>query len=266
MGLIRISRCVLMITTALTPLAAQTGPDSLTAAQIALACAPPAAIEPAAPTAARVLGAQDTLPHTIFSPQDLLVIDGGIDAGLQLGQLFFIRRAPVGTGPYMAPPARAYASMSPITGSSTTAGWLRIVALNQTTSIARIEHMCGAIFKNDYLEPFDVPSVPPDLDRDDSTGELDFTSLSRVVAATESRRAAAPGEYVLIDRGADQGIAPGRRLAIYRDLRAPGMPLMALGEAVVMSTATNTALVRINRARDAVLIGDYLVPRGASGK
>jgi hypothetical protein len=252
MGLIGIIMPALMITT---PVAAQTGAETLTPAQIALACAPPAAIEPVAAAAARVLGAQDTLPHTIFSPQDLLVVEGGMNAGLQLGQLFFVRRA-----------LRANGSYRGGTRSVTTAGWLRIVALNQTTSIARIEHMCGAIFKNDYLEPFGVPSVPPDVDRDDSTGELDFTSLSRVVAAADNHRAAGPGEYVLIDRGADQGIAPGGRLAVYRDLRAPGMPLMALGEAVVMSTAANTALVRINRARDAVLIGDYLVPRKTSPK
>jgi hypothetical protein len=145
--------------------------------------------------------------------------------------------------------------------SVVTAGWLRIVALNETTSIAMVDHACGAIFQNDYLEPFEPPSVPPGTDRADSTGELDFTSLARVVAGPENRSTAAPGDYVVIDRGTEQGVVAGGRLAIYRDVRVPGMPLAALGEAVVMSSGQNGAVIRINRARDAVMTGDYLVPR-----
>jgi hypothetical protein len=250
MGLIRIGISTVMITVTLTPLTAQTGSDTLTPAQMALACAPSATAEPPPANAVRVLGAQDTLPHTILSPERLLIVGGGTGTGLQLGQQFFIRRAGRADGAY-----RRRAS------GSTTAGWLRIVALNETTSIAVVGHACGAIFRNDHLEPFEAPSVPPDADRDDSTGEPDFTSLARVVTAAENHVSAAPGDYVVIDRGADQGLGPGARVAIYRDVRVPGLPLAAVGEAVVMSAGKNTAVIRINRARDAVLIGDYLAPR-----
>jgi hypothetical protein len=250
MGLIRIGISTLMITATLAPLNGQTGPNTLTPAQIALACAPPATAEPPPGNAVRVLGAQDTRPRTLLSPQDLLIVGGGTDNGLQLGQQFFVRRARRADGVYMRR-----------VSGSTTAGWLRIVALNETTSIAVVDHACGAIFRNDYLEPFEAPSVPPDTDRNDSTGEPDFTSLARVVTAAENRVSAAPGDYVVIDRGADLGFEPGARVAIYRDVRATGMPLAALGEAVVMSTGRNTAVIRISRARDAVLVGDYLAPR-----
>jgi hypothetical protein len=252
----RIGVTALLIAAALRPLAAQSGSETLTPAQIALACAAPA-IGAAKPTAIRVLGAQDTIAHTILGPQDLLVIAGGSAAGMQLGQRHYIRRA---SGAYMGSSPAAYQDRR-AGFMAATSGWLRIVALNNTTSIARIEYACGAVFAGDYLEPFEAPVVPPDTDRDDSTGELDFTSLSRVVSGPENHMSAAQGEYVVIDRGADQGIAPGARLAIYRDLRVRAMPLMALGEAVVVSAAKGAAVVRINRARDAVLIGDYLVPR-----
>jgi hypothetical protein len=223
--------------------------------------------EPPPANAPRLLGAQDTLPHILLSPQDLLVIQGGTDAGLRLDQQFFIRRV---RRTYAARGGGAYGSMSgspgPVPTTTTmpvitTAGWLRIVALNEARSIARVDYACGAIFAGDYLEPFQAPVVPPDAERDDSTGELDFTSLSRVVSGPENHLTAAAGEYVVIDRGADQGIVPGAGLAVYRDLRNPGMPLIAVGEAVVMTTGKNTAVIRINRARDAVFVGDYLVPR-----
>jgi hypothetical protein len=53
----------------------------------------------------------------------------------------------------------------------------------------------------------------------------------------------------------------GARFAIYRDLEETDLPLTPIGEAVVMTTAKETALVRIMRTRDAVQTGDYLVPR-----
>jgi hypothetical protein len=259
MGLIRLSAAVSLTAISLAPLSAQAPPDVLTAAQTALACGPPPSVEPPAPNAPRILGAQDSSPRTLLGPQDLLVIGGGTQAGLQLGQKYFIRRA---AGANIGRPADAYGYMGhrgrPI---NVTAGWVRIVALNETTSIAMVDHACDAIFQNDYLEPFEAPSVPAAADRQDSTDELDFTSLARVVAGRENRHIAAPGDYVVIDRGSDHGLAAGERLAIYRDVRIPGMPLAALGEAVVMSSGRNTAVIRINRAGHAVMTGDYLVPR-----
>src|SRR6266542_6956295 len=86
-----------LLMAAFTPLHAQTGPDALTPGQIALACAPAPAAEPPA-EAPQLLGAQDTLRHTLLDPRDLLIVGGGTQAGLQLGQQFFIRRQP---GAYM---------------------------------------------------------------------------------------------------------------------------------------------------------------------
>jgi len=275
MASLRTGILLLIVSAALSPLSAQTLSDTLTPAQIALACATPSG--PMPPARARILGAQDPLPHTLLAPHELLVVGSGTDAGVRLGQQFFIRHAPFldvsgygrPRGPMSAGAGRATASRPGAAGrpyasaafSSTTAGWLRIVSVNQTTAIARVEYACDAIFQGDYLEPFGAPEVPAGTDRDDFTGEPDFTSPARVTAAPEGHLSAGPGEYVVVDHGRDQGIEPGTRLAIYRDLRIPSMPLTPLGEAVVMSAGTDTSLVRINRARDAVLTGDYLVPR-----
>jgi hypothetical protein len=256
MRLIHPGIATLLITVASTPLHAQTGSDSLTPAQIALACAPMPAAEPPA-EAPRLLGSQDTLLHTLLAPQDLLIVGGGTQAGLQLGQQFFIRRQP---SAYTGRSGGTYMRRTSGSTTSTTAGWLRIVALNETTAIGAVEHVCGAIFRDDVLVPFEAPSVPAESD-EHAMGELDFTSLARVLAGPEHHVSAAPGEYVVIDRGRDHGIEPGARLAIYRDLRSPGMPLAALGEAIVMSSGMSASVIRITRARDAVLTGDYLVPR-----
>jgi hypothetical protein len=231
---------------------AQTGERSRPAAEIALACAPPA-VRAASPTALRVLGTQDTVPHTLMGPQDIVVIGSGPQAGVRVGQRFYVRRgssaSPGYGGSYMGNSATA------VTG-----GWLRVVAVNETTALAAVEYVCDGIFVNDYLEPFEPPARPPDVDRDEPLGTLDFSAPARVVSAAGAHTIAAAGDYVVIDRGQDQGMEPGARLAIYRDLRTAGMPLSLLGEGLVISSAQGRAVVQITRCRDAVFVGDYLFP------
>ena len=85
--------------------------------------------------------------------------------------------------------------------------------------------------------------------------------LGRVVAGNEDRSTGAAGDFMLIDRGSAQGVVPGARFAVYRDVNRPGLPLAAIGEVVVISTGPETALTRITSARGAVLSGDYVARR-----
>ena len=66
---------------------------------------------------------------------------------------------------------------------------------------------------------------------------------------------------MLIDRGTEQGMTPGTRFAIFRDIGAAGMPLASIGEGIVISAREMIALTRITRTRDAVLSGDYVAMR-----
>ena len=240
------------------PAAAQSEPPAaLTPAQIAVACAPPVA--PArAEHALQILGAQDTTPRTIFDERDLLVVDGGTDASVRVDAMFYVRHPATTDMAYMAG-GRANAA--------TTDGVIRIVAVNASTAIARVEHACGAVFAGDILEPY----VPPSASADASTApfDADFDHLGRVLSGVAGRPIAAVGEFALLETGSDDRLQPGTRVAIYRDLtefgdpylRAPhGTPLTAIGEAVVVSTSRRRALARIVSARDAVQSGDYAAP------
>jgi hypothetical protein len=248
----RVLAAIALLTLGVSAAHAQPPADSLTPAQIALACAPPPATSRGTPEGTlRVIGAPDTSSRSLFSRSDLLVVNGGTAKGLQLGQRFFLRRrSSFGTADGDRAPRLIR-----------TAGWLRIVAVNDTTAIAIVEYGCDGILAGDYLEPFLAPAVPPGADRADTSGTLDFTSLGRVLAGDEERGAGGTGEYMLIDRGADEGVSPGAHFAVYRDLRVGGVPLAAIGEVTVVSTGPTMAVVRITQARDAVQRGDLLVPR-----
>ena len=210
----------------------------------------PASLDLPPSDALHVVGAQDTVPRAIYGSGDLLVIDGGTSRELQTNQRFFVRRA---EWPGEHGPGAAHAIA--------TAGWLRIVAVNETTAIAAIEHVCMDISEGDYLEPFVRPELPANAGVADSRGDLNFDALGRIMHGERLRASGGIGDFMLIDRGSDLGATPGARFAVYRDLRQGGIPLTAIGEAVVISVSPSSSVVRITQARDAVRSGDYIVPR-----
>ena len=228
---------------------AQPQPAVLSQLELAVACAPPPTFDlPGEPL--RIIGAQDIVARSEFGSRDLLVVNGGTTAGVALGQQYYVRRA-----------NRFGLDYTGQGRGARTAGWIRIVAVNASTAIASLDHLCGPMGQGDYLEPFVAPVVPAGADRDEAPGEPDFNAMGQIVSGNENRSAMGPGDFMLIDRGSDQGMAPGNRLALYRAIGGAGMPLASLGEAVVISTSAKMSLTRITRTRDAVRSGDYFVPR-----
>jgi hypothetical protein len=219
---------------------------ALSPLEVLTACAPPLTTD--GPHPLRIVGSQDTTPRTLFGNRDLLVVGGGTGAGVQVGQQYFVRRDLP-----LAP--------STLDRGAKTLGWIRIVAVNETTAIATVEQVCNGMLVTDYLEPFTPPAVPPDAGRVETPGQPDFAALGRIVKGTEDRTTLGGGDYALIDWGAERGLMPGTRFAIYRDVGFRGLPMVSVGEGIVISTGHETALTRITRARDAVFGGDYVAIR-----
>jgi hypothetical protein len=259
---------------------AQTDDQLLSPLAVQVACGPTTSTAGVPEHPLHVIGGDDTAGRSLFSERDLLVIDGGTDAGLQLGQEFFVRRPMAPGGAYGTGPLATYGARSTATFAlmhhgtiSTrretvveTVGWVRVVALNATTGLAQIEHACQALNVQDYLEPFAVPQVPADGDRDLAagavgSGDFDFTALGHILYGNGFRETAGVGDMMLIDRGTEQGVTLGARMAIFRDLGSDGLPLSAVGETIVVAVGDARSLARISRARDAVRSGDFVVPR-----
>jgi hypothetical protein len=245
------SRCVLVLSAIVVPCilghAASASAQTPVASEIELACAPTLTIMPERQPvhALHVVGGQDTVQRVLFGTRDLVAISGGSSAGMQLDQRYAIRRA--------------YTFGRPEKGQLQTihtTGMLRIVAVNDVTAIAQIEQVCDGVIAGDYLEPYVVPAQL--LLNENPAATLDFSSLGRVLFGDEERRIAAPGDFVMLARG-DAPLAPGTRVALYRDLQTPGVPLVAIGEGVIVSMQNDSPVMRIISARDAVRGGDYVV-------
>jgi hypothetical protein len=243
----RLILAAMLVTCAAGAAYAQTG-DTLSPLEMAVACAPPPSFDNAPADALRIIGSQDAVPRSLFGNRDLLVIGGGTSAGVQLGQQFFVRRT-------------IHFGASQRGRGAKTLGWVRVVAVNESTAIATVDHVCGGMALEDYLEPFVAPVLPANIERDEAPGQPDFTTLGRIVVGNEDRMSVGAGDFVLIDWGTEQGLTAGARFAIYRDVGVSGLPLASVGEGVVISTGSAMALTRITRSRDAVFSGDYVALR-----
>jgi hypothetical protein len=222
---------------------------AMSAAEVAVACAPSLTLVPErAPVhSLRIAGAQDTVPRSLFGMRDLVVITGGTNEGMQLDQRYAIRRTFV-----------FGRSATGMLQTIHTTGWLRVVAVNDSTAIALIDQVCDGVLAGDYLEPFVAPAVAAGGEIN-TTANLDCSSIGPVLFGDEQRHLAGPGDFMMLEQG-NADIAPGTRVAVYRDLRTPGVPLTAIGECVIVTVTNGTPLMRITTTRDAVRAGDYVVP------
>ena len=231
---------------------------------VSLACAPTLTFE-APPVPIRVTGGQDSDIRRVFAPGDLVTINAGTDNGIDVGQEYYTRRAV----PYQK---RAIGRDNPATIH--TSGWVRVYAVDRRMSLATILHACDAIYLDDYLEPFALPMPPTQ-----SAGPpAQRGNYGRVLAGHDNRTAFGRGDYFLVDRGSDHGVAVGDRFVIYRDhqrrerlvlgpsddLNPTNRPrnfLFDLGEAMAVNVAPDRSTLLVILSRDAFIVGDWVAHR-----
>jgi hypothetical protein len=224
------------------PAAAQRGPAptpmSLPPEVVSLACAPTISYE--VPTVAlRISGGQESVQRNSHAPGDLVTINAGKRDGIAIGQEFFTRRPLVSSE---LPVGRA----NPAT--------IRIWAVDEEMSLATITHACETVDVNDFLEPFALPTVPA---ASKQMGEPERGNYANVISGQDRRTQFGRGDYLLIDRGSNQGVTPGARFVMYHDKRLPGNFLFQIGEAVAVDVKGDTSTLQVVSALDAISAGDY---------
>ena len=225
------------------PAAAQ---DLSPALRASAACAPVGTHGPSDAPKIRATGPRD---KALYNAGEQVVIDRGAKSGLEVGQRFFVRRAPLVRG----------------ASAEHTVGWLRIAELNESTAKAIIDFTCDAIAVGDHLEPYVEPVLPLGVDRTDATGTPDRSKSAKVLYGNDGRQLGGGRDFILAAAGQDRGVVPGARYAVYRGVSYAGAPRDAFGEAIVVTVFGDKSLLRITDARDAVSAGDTLVLRVGGG-
>jgi hypothetical protein len=230
------------------PALAQKGPApgtaNLPADVLSLACAPTLTYDAPAETL-RIAGGQEAVLHTSYAPGDLVTINAGATSGITVGQEYFTRR------PLRDTPGRI-SRANPATIRTT--GWIRVWAVDDDMSLATITHACETVDIDDYLVPFTLPTIPTPSN---ATGKPERGDYANVLSGQDRRTAFGHNDYLLIDRGSNQGVSLGARFVLYHDRRAAGNFLFEIGEGVIVDVKADTSTLHVVRAIDAIRAGDY---------
>lgn len=206
-------------------------------------CAPQAATTLPASNVRVVAGLERK--KALFAPGDLIVIDAGTAHGLQPGQHFFARR--------VISDRFAVKTTEAPTHSIHTAGWITIVEATTNQATAKVTEACDGVIEGDYLEPFAPPRVAEPRD-----GTPDFDHPGQIILGDDRRQLGAVGSMMVFNRGSDHGIRAGQRLTLYRRAVGADGPIVRIGDAVVVSTQSESSIIRIDVSREAIQVGDLV--------
>jgi len=235
-----------------TTMTAQRGPAAtaanLPAEVLALACAPKAALE-VPDTPLRITGGQDSFVRQSHAPGDLVTINAGSQNGIEVGQEYYTRRLLISNREKITPATPA---------TIVTSGWIKVWAVDDTMSLATITHACDTINIDDHLEPFVLAEVPgvssnkPKPQRD---------NYGHVLTGEGRRRTFGKGDFFLLDRGSDHGVAKGSQFVLYRNKLQGENFLYDLGEAVAVEVTPDSSTLQVTVSRDAIQSGDLVALR-----
>ncbi len=223
---------------------AQTPPSRLSADALDLACAPRASFEK--PEMKIALSGSLTEAQGVYAPWHRLVVNAGSEEGLKGGEEYYVRRIVRPREMSSKEQKTAYAIM--------TSGWIHIDQVQSHRSIATVMHACGGLEPGDYLEPFSIPAVPTAL----PPGTPDFAEAGRVLFTPERGTVGGTGTMVVIDLGANKSMRPGQFVTFYR--AAASGPNVIVGHGMVVLVQDETATVKVQDMRDAVMTDDRVAP------
>lgn len=212
---------------------------------VQITCGPRGPASTAFAPVARLVAARENRLMKQFGSHTEVVIDAGSAQGIAVGQEFLVRRAFDLHDDGVEDPLE-------LSGAQT-AGWVRVTEVHPQTAVVEPVHLCRELGEGDFLEPFELASVPARL------ADGDPTAAGTVLFGADGRRTAGEHELVVIDRGLAHGIQAGQALQVVRSEFGAGAPVFIVGDATVVAVMSNAAMVRIDRARDAVARGDLVV-------
>ena len=193
-----------------------------------------------------IVGHRDEENRTVFGVRDVLLLDIGHDFGAAVGQNYVVRRR-FRIGDKTAPLKMA-------TLGDQTAALVQVVETHAATSVAVVVYTCGELFAGDSIEPFEpLPLLSARL-----SGAPRFEDPAKIILGEYGHSIAAPKQLMVIDRGTADGAERGQRLTIFRRVQGPRGPVSRIADAVVIAVREHSATIRIERASDAVSIGDLV--------
>jgi hypothetical protein len=194
----------------------------------------------------RIYGSEEDGHKDMLATDDIVYLNRGSRDGVSPGDAFYIQRK--------------VNFSSGISGRYVRrTGWLRVLAVQDRTSMAQITQACFDVQVGDYLTPFEpipVPLLPaqPPADRlTPETGRM----RGKIVASLDDLASLGEGYLVSIDLGQEDGVVPGNQFTIFRYVYDDA-PRKVLGELAVLTVQRRHATARIMQSYDFIDVGDLI--------
>jgi hypothetical protein len=198
------------------------------------------------PAAALTVAAGRETGKGLFGIGDAVVVRGGTAQGVKAGDEYYVRRVVDDRFAEHAPGVYRI--------SVHTAGAVKIVEAQDDASIATVTYACDGVMLGDFLERFAQPAIPAAA----ADASPDFAHPAQLILGSEKRQSAAPGQFMVVDRGSDHGLRAGQQLTIFRRTLPDGGPVADVGKATVFTVLPESSVVRIESSLDAVYVGDLV--------
>jgi hypothetical protein len=193
-----------------------------------------------------VVSHRDDAGRALLGPNDLLRIDAGEKQGVADGQNLVVRRR-FETGERFAPKKLQ-------TYGEQTVGMVQIVETHADSSVAIVVYACGEISAGDAIERY----VPQPAFFAVAPGSPRFDEPARITTGEYGQQAASAGQMMVIASGIMQGVQRGQLLTIFRRAASHSGPVNIIGDGVIIAVRADSATIRIERASDAVVVGDLV--------
>ena len=200
-----------------------------------------------------VLGSEEGADKMALSERDIVYLSKGSNSGVKAGDLYTLQ--------HISYPVKHPVSGKKIGTKIETTGWVKVITVQENTACAVVEQVCMDIHAGDYLKPFEKVNVPMVVRRApaECCAPANGKITRHVVDLQDDATIAGWGQFVTIDAGTDDGVAPGNVFAVYRVIY-PSVPTPrdAVGEATVISVRDRTATAKVTYSAKEITVGDQV--------
>jgi LysM repeat protein len=200
-----------------------------------------------------LVGSEQGAEKIALSERDIVYLNKGSNAGVKAGDLYTLH--------HVAYPVTHPTSGKKLGTKIDTTGWVKVILVQEDSACAVIEQACLDIHAGDYLRPFERVNVPMVVRRApaECCAPANGKITRHVVDMQDNATIAGEGNFLTIDAGSDDGVAPGNVFSVYR-IVYPSVPTprAALGEATVVSVRETTATAKVTYSNLDIRVGDQV--------
>ena len=164
-------------------------------------------------SANEIVGAYNEQDGWLYGQNNFLVVNAGADKGVQMGDRFTVIRPRGELESRWTRKDRLGVYVQEL-------GVVEVIRVKQNVSVVRVATSCDTMLLGDLLVPFQPRTSAPFIRRPalDLFGDPSGKAMGRIVLARDNAETVTRDQIVYVDLGADDSVAPGDYLTIFRPL------------------------------------------------